>query len=60
MNCKTFLTNRVLLLTVGLWIKTLGESGARKQLQNTGISKRGIDQIIKAANEYLSHAPCDY
>jgi len=57
---NVFLTNAMLLMTVGLWIKTVSESYARAELAKTGVRDAGINKIIKAANEYLATAPCDY
>jgi hypothetical protein len=53
----TFLTNRVLLFTVSLWIKTTSEAYARRELVKTGITDRGVNKIIKAAKEELATAP---
>jgi hypothetical protein len=57
---KVFLTNSVLLMTVSLWIRASGEAYARRELSKTGVRDAGINKIIKAANEYLATAPCDY
>jgi hypothetical protein len=51
---RVFLTNKTLLRTVANWIVSTGGVYARNQLDKTGVSSDGIDQIIQVALKEIS------
>jgi hypothetical protein len=58
---NTFLTNRMLLMTVGLWIRVSGEAYARKELSKTGLNQEAVEEVnSRTEEEDLRQANSEY